>query len=226
MRKIIKLPDVTLIAISSIEIPKTIEVLQKCSSMMEFGETKFISNVKPSNLPENIIFEECPEIKNIDDYNYYMFREFGKHITTSHCLLVQYHAWILDPDLFDQNWLQYDYGGSPWAIRDNAYMSNDGTRSRVGNGGFSLRSSRLMNLSKKYDLPLREEQGWKNEDGQICCYYKKEFLNWGIKYMPLEDAAKFAYETSVPENKGIANFFGFHRNLPVKESIFNKVIYF
>lgn len=209
----IKLFDVTAIAIASIRILGTIKALEVSCENINFGAVKLLSHIKPNNLPEFIQFEECPEIKNIDDFNYYMFKEMGKHVQTSHCLTIQDHARVLNFSAWRDSWLEYSYIGSPWPIVENSYMANDGTRSRVGNGGWSLRSSYLLNLPKIYDLPLREEQGWKNEDGQICCYYKKEFLNWGIKYAPLDIAVKFGFENIVPENIGIKPF-GYHRNLP------------
>ena len=144
-----------------------------------------------------------------------MFLELGSYIQTSYCLYIQDHAKILDYTLWNDEWLQYSYIGAPWAIVPNAYMANDGTRSRVGNGGFSLRKSDVMNIPKENHWYLREEQGWKNEDGQICCYWRKEMLENGIRYAPIEVAAKFSYESPVKENNyGKIKTFGFHRNAP------------
>jgi len=39
-------------------------------------------------------------------------------------------------------------------------------------------------------------------------------LENGIKYAPIEVAAKFSYENDVPENKDIKDFFGFHKHDP------------
>jgi hypothetical protein len=41
-------------------------------------------------------------------------------------------------------------------------------------------------------------------------------LENGIKYAPIEVAAKFSYENDVPENMHIKEFFGFHRNYPIR----------
>lgn len=209
----ISLKDVTLLAISSIRIPGTIQSLELCFKDIEFESVKLISHEKPKFLPEYIQFEECPKLNNIDDFNYYMFLEMGKHVSTSHCLIVQDHAYILNPEKWNNAWLNYDYIGSPWRIVENSYIANDYTRSRVGNGGFSMRSKKLLDLPKKMGWELREEQGWKNEDGNICCYYKKEMLQNGIKYAPLELAVQFGFENVTEENKYIKPF-GFHRNLP------------
>ena len=209
----IDLKDVTLLAISSIRIPGMIQSLEICSKEINFGVIKLISHERPNFLPEYIQFEQCSQIKDIDDFNYYMFLEMGKHVSTSHCLIVQDHAYILNPEKWNNAWLNYDYIGSPWRIVENSYISNDYTRSRVGNGGFSLRSKKLLDLPKKMGWNLREEQGWKNEDGNICCYWKKEMLSKGIKYAPLELAVHFGFENVIEENKYIKPF-GFHRNLP------------
>jgi len=206
----IQLPDVTLIAYSCIKIPETIWAIQKSCKNINFGSVKLISDKKPDNLPDFITWEFAPTINHIDNFNEYFFRKLYKHVDTEYCLTIQYHAWIATSSLWTNEFLNYDYCGAPWKIIDGAYMANDGTRSRVGNGGLSMRSKRLLSLPEQKGWNLRSEQGWKNEDGNICCYYKKEFLEEGIKYAPVELAAQFSYENPVPENQGVPSF-GFHK---------------
>jgi hypothetical protein len=206
------LPDVTLLAYTSHEVKETIWSLNKCQEKLNFAEIKLLTHEMPVKLPSHIIWEYAPKINNINDFNKYMFLDLGKHINTSHMLYVQAHSWIVNPNLWTNEFLEFSYIGAPWKIVENSYMANDGTISRVGNGGFSLRDSRLLNLPKKMGWGLREEQGWLNEDGNICCYYRKEMLDNGIKYAPLEVACKFSYENTIPENIGIKPF-GFHRNM-------------
>ena len=210
----IKIPDVTLTAVDCTNrINGTINALVEGSQNIDFGAVLLISHEKPNNLPDFIQFKKCKKINNIDDFNYFMFLELGSYIQTSYCLYIQDHAKILDYTLWNDEWLQYSYIGAPWAIVPNAYMANDGTRSRVGNGGFSLRKSDVMNIPKENHWYLREEQGWKNEDGQINCYWKKEFLDLGVKYAPIEVAVHFSFETPMLENYNVKSF-GYHRNLP------------
>ena len=207
------LSNVTLIAISSVEIPRTIEALSISARDLNFGDIKLVSHEKPNNLPSNINYEYAPKINNIMDFNYYLFSEFGKHIETSHCLIVQYHGYIINPEMWEDSWLEYDCIGAPWPIKENSYIANNGERVRVGNGGFTLRSKRLCELPKKLSLQLKEEQGYWNEDGNICCYHRKELLENGVNYAPVEVAAKFSFETLVPENQYLDKTFGFHRNI-------------
>ena len=132
--------------------------------------------------------------------------------------------------MWNNDWLQYDYIGAPFPISENAYWANNGERVRVGNGGFSLRSRKLLEMPLKNNWKLRQEQGFFNEDGNVCCYWRKEFLEEGIKYAPLELAVKFSFETPVQENDfGKTRTFGFHRNLPEwarPKNIFNSVTVF
>ena len=210
----IYVPDVTMLAISSIYIQETIQALLYSMKGLEFASVKFLTHEKPDNLPKEIEFCKIPKINDIMDFNRFAFFDVGDYFDTSHSLWVQSHGFILNPFAWTNRWLDYSYIGAPWPIVENSYIANDGTRARVGNGGFSLRSRELCRIAKEKDLYLREEQGWKNEDGQYCCYWKKEMIEWGMKFPPVEVAAKFAYENPVPENQGLKGIFGFHRNLP------------
>jgi len=213
MKKYLK--DVTLLAYTSHEVEGTVASLQECQKDIKFAEVKLLSHEKPNNLPSNITYEYAPEINDINDFNHYMFLELGKHVSTSHMLYVQAHAWILHPELWNDDWLQYDYCGSPWRIVENAYIANNGKRARVGNGGFSLRSKKLLDLPKNMNWELRQEQSWYNEDGNVCCYWRKEMLENGIKYAPIEVASIFSYENPMKENNyGNIKTFGFHRRIP------------
>ena len=193
--KSILIKDVTLLAIDCTDrIRGTIEALNICVENIEFGDVVLLRHEKPNNLPSFITHREIKEIKNIDEYNSFVFLDLYKYFDTSHVLLGQDHAYILHPEVWDDNWLKFDYIGSPWGIVPNAYIANNGEISRVGNGGFSIRSKKICRLPSEKGWGLREEQGFKNEDGQICCYWKKEMLIEGVKYAPLNVAVEFGYE--------------------------------
>lgn len=206
----IQLPTVTLMTTTSVRLPEHIEAIKKCCENIKFGKVILVSHELPKDLPDYVEYKYYPEIRDIMDFNILMFRNVGKFVETSHALFCQDHAFVTNPELWDNDWLQYDYIGAPWPIRENSYIDDNGERVRVGNGGFSLRSSKLMQLPLKLNIPLVHEQGFYNEDGNICCYHKSKFLAHGIKYAPVEVAAKFSYENPVPENQGIPSF-GFHR---------------
>lgn len=206
----INLPDVTLIALTSIKIPETINAIECSYFGIKFGDVKLVTDKEFYH--SKIRREYCPPMNDIDAYNEYCFLHLGDHVFTSHMLIVQHDGFVIYPNKWDDSWLRYDYIGAPFAIVPNAYVTDYGERVRVGNGGFSLRSSHMMRTPKLMGWKLREQQGWKNEDGQFTNYYRKEFLGLGFKYAPVEVAARFSYEVEVEENAGIKPF-GFHKHL-------------
>ena len=206
------LKDVTLVAVDcTSRINGTIQALLYSSREIEFGDIKILSHEIPNNLSGKIKFEQINEITNINEYNQFMFSELWAYIDTTHCLNVQDHAFVINPELWNDNWLKYDYIGSPWPIVEGSYMTDYNERIRVGNGGFSLRSQKLMISSIQLNLQLEQRQGYWNEDGNLTIYHRKELLDYGIKYAPVEVAAKFSFENHVPENEYIEKTFGFHR---------------
>ena len=51
------LNNITLIALSSVRIPETIEALQYSCRSISFGSVKLVSHIKPDDLPTNIEYE-------------------------------------------------------------------------------------------------------------------------------------------------------------------------
>jgi hypothetical protein len=204
--------DVTLVAVASNMISETLKALRKCINLMEFSKVKFITHELPDNLPSDIEYVECPKLTYIDNMEY-VFKELGQHIDTTHCLLIQHDSWILRPQMWNDDWLQYDYIAPPWSTHACMKLPT-GDYVRVGCGGFALRSKKFMDIPKKYDLPLVEYIGYPcnqwAEDWNSCFYYRDLFLKLGIKYAPQSAATEFGQEVDMDENVGIYPF-GFHR---------------
>jgi len=207
---LLKLPFVTLIAVSSIKILETIRALDESTSKVRFGNVKLITDAEIKHPSIEIV--KCNKLDSIDKYNEFIFLNLWKYIDTEFVLIQQYDSFVLWPEEWRDDWIDFDFLGAPWPIVENSYIANDGTRARVGNGGFSLRSSKLLRIPSKMGWDLREEQGQKSEDGQFACYYRKELLKEGIRYAPVEVAAHFSFENYVPENQDIVKTFGFHKN--------------
>jgi hypothetical protein len=195
-----------------------------------FGEVKlvttkdYVEKYKDELGQDGIIVEEqVNPLTNIDEYNEYILYHMYKHVNMEFALIVQDHAFILNPDAWTDEFLDYDYIGAPWPYRDRAYVTPFDEHVRVGNGGFSLRSKKLMEVPTKVDVPFHVANNSDfyrmfgcvntNEDGNICVHNKHIFEEQGCKIAPLELAKYFSYESPVLENQGILPF-GYHRNLP------------
>ena len=63
-----------------------------------------------------------------------------KYIDTDFCLIIQGDGFVIHPENWTDEFLKYDYIGAPW--RNLAHYSFI----RVGNGGFSLRSKKLLKI--------------------------------------------------------------------------------
>lgn len=211
-------------------IDETISALHTCMNFANFGEVKlvttpeYVNKYKDECTTDGILVEEqVAPLTNIDEYSYYILYHLHQHIQTDYVLLVQDHAFIINPNSWSEEFLKYDYIGAPWPYRDRAYITPFGEHQRVGNGGFSLRSKRLLEVPLHKNIPFRVAEqpdfykmfGSKNtnEDGNITVHNKHLFEEAGCKIAPIEVARFFSYETPVPENQGIIPF-GFHNNLP------------
>lgn len=227
----IDLSQITLVSIDNTpKIEDTIKALHTSMSGIKYGDVKLITSDQyidkyESELNKDGISVEKPliEINGYNDYNYYIIYKLGEHIKTPYCLLVQSDGFVIFPEKWNDSWLEYDYIGAPWPYRENSYIDPFGNHQRVGNGGFSLRSKKLLDVPNQVEVPWETNNSdfyWMppgvinyHEDGNICVHNRHIFEGQGCKFAPLEVAIYFSHETPLPENQGIMTF-GFHDNLP------------
>ena len=68
----LKLPNVTLAAMTSAKIYETIKALQYSMQGIEFGEVVLITHRKPLFLPKGITYKHTSKLTDIDCFNYKM----------------------------------------------------------------------------------------------------------------------------------------------------------
>jgi len=208
------LNNITLIALSSVRIPETIEALQYSCRSISFGSVKLVSHIKPDDLPTNIEYEYVDEMLNIDQWNYSVIYKLGKYINTDYAILIHDNGYIIHPESWRKEFLDYDYVGAPWPLPSDDYSFRDikGEIIRVGNS-VSLRSKRLIDLPAQLKLKWKPFHGYYNEDGYICVNYRHKYLEHGMKFADINIAKYFSHETLIPEIIGIKPF-AFHNNDP------------
>jgi hypothetical protein len=218
----INLPEVTLICISSVNLQQTYYAFHKSVEKINFGAVKLVTHEKPEDLPDFIEYSECYKIDSINDYSFYCIYNLTNHVETSHCLLIQADGFVINPEMWDPIFLNYDYIGAPWEWNENAYIDPFGNHQRVGNGGFTLRSKKLLDVPKSYYVEFDVNQGdfYKHmnannfaEDGNICVHNRHIYEKAGCIFAPVEVAARFSHEKQISETQGIKPF-GFHYHLP------------
>lgn len=210
MEKKLKLKDVTLVSVSSVRLDETILALEESSKNIEFGSVKLLTH---EEINHDTI--ECVRIKNIDsidEYSRFIVFELWKHIKTKFALIVQYDGFVKNHECWRDEFFEYDYIGAPFALPQDDFSMRDrsGKIFRVGNGGFSLRSKRILEIATEKNLKWEPFHGFWNEDGFFCANNRHIYESEGMKFAPLDVAKYFSHEARIPEIEGITPF-GFHQ---------------
>ncbi len=145
--------------------------------------------------------EEYHPIKPISstaDYSHFMLNIVPYFSTADATLVIQWDGMPHSKENWDPDFLSNDYIGAPWGNCNESVA--------VGNGGFSLRSQKLMEtlveLKLKCDPTLPDADA---EDVVICKHHRQAILNKGCQFAPFTLAQKFS-----TENSELTETFGFH----------------
>jgi hypothetical protein len=208
-----KLEDVTLISVCGDEkfLDQIIKAADICSQNVNFGATKILSNIEIQCEYEVV---KIPRLDKLA-YSKFMMYELRKYVTTEFCLTFQGDGFIINPHLWNNEFLDYDYIGAPWV---NEKYNN------VGNGGFSLRSQKFLQAAET--LEYNSKIQFQNhvpagelitpEDWFICNYNFNAMKKMGVNFSNINIAYKFAVEhPSIHKffdrnNLKTYNSFGFH----------------
>lgn len=190
----LSLPNVTLILLSNRDFEGAKKAIDKSCEGINFGGVKLIWDEK---------------IRGIDSWNEKVIYDLPKYIDTTHALLIHQDGYVINPEIWNLEWLELDYIGAPWPLPkdDFSYKTPTGRLIRVGNS-VSLRSRKLMELVAT--RPMEFHYGNNNEDGQICVWERDWLEEQGCKFAPLEVAKYFSKEHEIEENKGLTAF-AFHQ---------------
>ena len=182
-RKALHLPDVTLLGVDTVSPERLTGPLAACTQDIEFGCIRLITDAP---------------IRTVEEYSEWMCTELHKHVPTSHVLVFQWDGYVKNWRAWSNDWLQFDYIGAPWAFPDGL---------NVGNGGFSLRSRRLMEIVAT-DPTIRRRHP---EDRRICRDYRPHLEQaHGIRFAPEDVARRFSIEGYGQANRTHTTEFGFH----------------
>jgi len=194
----LRLPNVTLCTLGSEKYKEQHQkALDYSSQNIEFGAVKNI--IAPTH--------------SIDEWNKAVVFDLGDHIDTDFALLIHTDGGIGEPQLWRDEWLQYDYIGAPFPLPTDSISHRDiyGNIQRVGNS-VSIRSKKLLQLPKKIGMEWTSFHGFYNEDGYICVNMRHVFEKHGCKFAPFEEALLFGKEMPLPENKGLKTF-AYHKTI-------------
>lgn len=196
--------------------------IQKCTEQARFNRVVLITDLTKLRNPlknplsnqvdkeettqrverlNGIEYVQAPPIKTTKDYSNFLLTGLRQYIASSYVLIIQWDSFIIHPELWTDDFLKYDYIGAVWPHHP---------KTPVGNGGFSLRSVKLLDA-------LISPQLLKRHPEDICiCIDNRECLEkeFDIRFAPAAVAEKFAVERGDWYHAfGFHGFFNFARVL-------------
>lgn len=188
------LPSVTLCAVTSVNVRATVAALEACIDQVEFAQSLLLTDSGFCSSHAALTVVPIPRIQGAGEYSRYILNDLADHLRSDHCLIVQWDGFILDARQWEPTFLEFDYIGALWPQFNDCQ--------NVGNGGFSLRSRRLVEACR--DARFRRGAA---EDVAIC-RVNRSFLEeeYSLRFADRLTAQRFAFERSIPTSPT----FGFH----------------
>jgi len=221
MSNTIDYSDITLIGIDGVGTDQSIlKALKYSKQFFPNAKAKFLSSGEHEKIYSDIEHIQITKL-NYDDFSLFCLTKMYEFIDTKYMLYCHGDGFVTNPSAWNWEFLNYDYIGAPWTNRNLNYnyprwplvrkaSQESGNRYRVGNGGFSLRSKKMMEtvaslyLNEYYKIP---------EDLVISIIMRKELENMGFKFVDdILFAASFSCESTNMDGYILSceNSFGFH----------------
>lgn len=184
-----------------------------------------VSPTRPAYLPDFIQHIACKPFSYLE-YNLFMLYGLGQLINSDFCLVVQNDGFVVNGQNWRDDFFNYDYLGAPvpYLIEAEAgfpkkmYFQAEWLKHHrtppphhyePQNGGFSLRSRRLLNAPRELGLhyqihapdsftaeplALKWSVGLHHEDTFLTTSHRAVLMEHGFRFAPTEVAALFSSE--------------------------------
>lgn len=216
----LRLPDITICAAASVNVRSTLRALRRSLDIAEFGASYFFTDEPDIVAPNGVEVIEIDRLHSSSAYSNFILRILPKYIQTEYCLISQWDGHAIASERWRGDFLDYDYIGASWP------QFIDGNN--VGNGGFSLRSKRLMDLCRDIRFV-----GSHPEDVAICRTNRSWLEAEGIRFAPEHVADQFSCERAgnmeavfgyhggfnIPRALGIDEFWAIYEELDDRSSL-------
>lgn len=192
----LSLPDVTLVMIETRQHELARLAIRDCLELADFAEVLIFSDRTSMFMDQGRVIY-VPDWPDKIGWSRCNWQEVAPHVATSHALCIQWDSWIVKPEMWRDEFMQYDYIGAPWWYADGM---------NVGNGGFCLKSTKLMRYLRKH----RDRYPCVNalDDDLLCRKYRPALQDAGFVWAPEELAIEFSFE--IPQKWERKRHFGFH----------------
>lgn len=205
----LQLPSVTLVCADTANHALALRALAASQTDVRYGRALFLTDAIPPGVavPEGVEVVRIAPLDSRDAYSQLMLKALLPHVDTPHALVIQWDGYVVNPQAWDPAFLDCDYIGAKW------YWHTDGMR--VGNGGFSLRSRKLLAALRDPRIVLDEA-----EDTTICRTFRPLLeRDHAIRFGDEALADRFSFEAAYPIGIpfGFHGLFNFCRTVPPAE---------
>lgn len=193
----LRLDSVTLCAVSSSNISATLHAMEASLAEIDFAGALLLTDRDPASLDleagSKIRVIGIEPIQSSRAYSDFLLKSLPDYISTTHCLIVQWDGHVLDAKRWKDEFLEYDYVGASWPQFDDGHD--------VGNGGFSLRSRRLMEACRHPEFSAHHP-----EDVAIGRTNRALLEDLNLRFAPTDMADQFSAERAGDPSAA----FGYH----------------
>jgi hypothetical protein len=221
MKNIINFSNITLIGVDGVGTDsKILKSLIYSRQFLPNAEVKFLTSGHYENVPDYI---KLVKIKNLnyDQFSKFCLTELYNYFDTDYMINCHGDGFVVNSSAWSDEFLNYDYIGAPWPSYNLERSSNrwdivgqsyrqSGKKYRTGNGGFSLRTKKLMKaVSELY----KDEYYGIPEDLVICVIMRKDLEDKGFKFTDnINLSGKFSCEATFVDGYILSSdsSFGFH----------------
>lgn len=190
----LELPSVTLCSVASVNVDATIAALSESLDLVNFSRCVLFTDKQPASLDPRIATQIIDPIRSATDYSFFILQRLVDHIDTDHVLLCQWDGFVTDPSAWKGDFLRCDYIGALWPQFADGRV--------VGNGGFSLRSRKLLEACRDPKFVIEHP-----EDVAICRTNRALLEEkHGCQFAEPDLAARFSFE----RQRSRSATFGFH----------------
>lgn len=201
----LRLPNVTLLSIDTVDPLRTIKAMRYSLLQAKFADAVLVTT--PSRFHPDMV-RTIGGQQRIDqitvhfvepgprsDYERQIICDLPKYFKTEFCLFQEWDSGIINPGAWNQDWLLVDFIGAPWPYNFHEYGYPPCTEDTcVGNGGFSIRSRRFAEETKKVFGMLKPSLPGLLSDAWICRTAAPYLDRAGLRFAGEDAAARFSCE--------------------------------
>lgn len=187
----IGLADVTLCCIDCATPVLALRALHASLDQCEFGAALLLTDAAITDA--RVVVRRIARVDSAASYSAFVLKHLAAHVATDFVLLVQWDGWVIDGARWEGGFRDFDYIGAPWGWLAPGR--------NIGNGGFSLRSRRLLAVLADAAFPVAHP-----EDAWIGQVWRPALEQHGLRFADTATARRFAVEL----DQSPAPSFGFH----------------